>query len=254
MKYQISNGIKLIFPKNTNYSIKKKTRMQKKINKKSNFGTGPDGRGNYVIKQGECIESIAAKFNLYWKNIWDAPENASLRAARKHPNALLPGDRVFIPEMQIKEISAQTEQRHKFKKKGVPSKIDLILKDQKGEPRSGIPYILEIDGKIINYKTGADGRVKHSISPLAQKVRLIVNPGEKQEEYNLLIRHLDPITEISGIQGRLNNLGYDCGRIDGSLGPKTKAAICEFQKTHNLTVTGELDEATIQAIEKEYGA
>jgi N-acetylmuramoyl-L-alanine amidase len=52
------------------------------------------------------------------------------------------------------------------------------------------------------------------------------------------IGHLDPINQMSGIQGRLNNLGYNSGPVDGIRGPITTAAVKAFQKKHKLAVDG----------------
>ncbi len=41
-----------------------------------------------------------------------------------------------------------------------------------------------------------------------------------------------PLDDIWGVQQRLKQLGYDCGSTDGILGPKTKAAVEQFQRDH----------------------
>jgi N-acetylmuramoyl-L-alanine amidase len=54
----------------------------------------------------------------------------------------------------------------------------------------------------------------------------------------LQIGHLDPVEETTGIQGRLNNLGFDCGEVDGIIGPQTEAAVRAFQDEHSLEADG----------------
>ncbi|MEP0843399.1 MAG: peptidoglycan-binding protein [Phycisphaerae bacterium] len=49
-------------------------------------------------------------------------------------------------------------------------------------------------------------------------------------------------------QAALDVAGYSPGLIDGQPGPRTRLATREFQKAHNLTPTGELDEATAKAL------
>lgn len=51
------------------------------------------------------------------------------------------------------------------------------------------------------------------------------------------------------IQSRLRGLGYAVGPIDGVIGPKTMAAIEQFQMKHGLPATGLLDPATKASIE-----
>jgi Putative peptidoglycan binding domain len=46
------------------------------------------------------------------------------------------------------------------------------------------------------------------------------------------------------LQVRLNGLGYNCGAVDGAIGPKTKKAVRQFQKDRGLTVDGLAGPAT----------
>jgi peptidoglycan hydrolase-like protein with peptidoglycan-binding domain len=50
------------------------------------------------------------------------------------------------------------------------------------------------------------------------------------------------------IQTALKNAGYYAGSIDGKIGPKTKAAIEEFQKASGLTADGKVGPKTWQAL------
>ena len=52
------------------------------------------------------------------------------------------------------------------------------------------------------------------------------------------------------IQSRLRSLGYQVGPIDGVIGPKTMAALEQFQMKHGLPATGILDQTTKAAIER----
>jgi len=217
-------------------------------------GTGPVGKGNYVAKQGDCIESIASKHGLFWETVWNDPNNAQLKSVRKDPNVLEPGDKVFIPEKRLKEEPGATEQRHRFKRKGVPSLIHIILRDEEDRPRSGLEYVLEIDGKLVSGKTGTDGKIEHAIPPGAKQGKLTVGAGENAEEYDLQLGYLDPVSEISGIQARLNNLGFDCGEGNDVLGPETKDAIWAFQEQYGLKPTGKPDEMTKQELKKRHGS
>ncbi|MEI8349249.1 MAG: peptidoglycan-binding domain-containing protein [Candidatus Omnitrophota bacterium] len=49
---------------------------------------------------------------------------------------------------------------------------------------------------------------------------------------------------VSNIQQALKNLGLYVGKLDGTLGPKTKKAIEEFQKQNNLKVDGKVGPKT----------
>jgi N-acetyl-anhydromuramyl-L-alanine amidase AmpD len=46
------------------------------------------------------------------------------------------------------------------------------------------------------------------------------------------------ITKTEELQEKLNKLGYDCGKVDGIIGPKTTLAIKNFQRDFQLIVDG----------------
>jgi localization factor PodJL len=50
-------------------------------------------------------------------------------------------------------------------------------------------------------------------------------------------------------QSMLNQRGFDVGNPDGMIGPKTKRAIMEFQKSAGIPVTGEVDKNLLQALD-----
>ncbi|HEY1723590.1 MAG TPA: peptidoglycan-binding domain-containing protein [Magnetospirillaceae bacterium] len=56
-------------------------------------------------------------------------------------------------------------------------------------------------------------------------------------------------THVEHIQTALSQGGEHIA-IDGVWGPKTTAAVKEFQKTHDLKVTGHLDTETLKALPK----
>lgn len=209
---------------------------------------------NYTVKQGDCIESIALKHGHLWQTLWDDSNNADLRNKRKEPNLLFPGDVVFIPEKRIKEESGQTEQRHRFMLKGVPSKLQMQLLDEEDEPRSNMEYIIEIDGTFYRGVTNADGWIRRPIMPDAKRGKLIIIEDGTQESYELNLGHMNPIDQDIGVQQRLNNLGFDCGATNGALNEETKDAIIEFQNKYRLPTTGKPDEATRQKLEKIHGS
>ena len=103
----------------------------------------------YTVRQGDSIASIAYQHGFHWETIWNHPNNAELKQRRKDPNILHPGDVVFIPEKAEKQESASTGQRHRFRVKGAPQSLRMRLLDNDDEPRSGVSYILEIDGNLI---------------------------------------------------------------------------------------------------------
>ncbi len=206
----------------------------------------------YTAKQGDCISNIAYRYGLFPDSIWGDSKNSDLKQKRKDGNVLFPGDVVYIRDKEEKEESCSAEKRHSFKRKGVPETLRIRFLDEDGQPRRGLPYTLDIEGMILKGTTGSDGALEEHIPPDAKKVVITLGTGDEQEAMELGVGHLDPVTEITGIQGRLNNLGYSCGDEYGVLGEKTRRAVSRFQADHDLKITGEPDDQMRKTLDKEH--
>ena len=53
---------------------------------------------------------------------------------------------------------------------------------------------------------------------------------------------------VSAVQSALAKLGYYDGAIDGALGDQTEAALARYQEDRDLSVTGTVDDATLQSL------
>jgi len=214
----------------------------------------PVGKGSYVVKRGDCIASIAYEHGHFWETIMNDPANLELKGARKDYHVLLPGDRLTIPPIRQKEVSAETDRLHKFQLNGAPEVFQMRLLDVNDEPRANLRYVLVIDGNSFSGTTDEQGELKQCIPPNARQGRILLGSGADTEEIELRLGDLDPTRAITGAQARLTNLGFDCGPVDGILGPKTRKAIQRFQKANELEQTSELDDATLQELETMHGS
>jgi len=200
---------------------------------------------SHKVKQGECLSSIADRLGRFWQQLWDHPDNAELKNLRKDPNVLYDGDVVVIPDLVEHEESCATEQRHRFRRKGVPAKLKVrILRDDK--PRADLPYTLEIDSLTVKGKTDGDGFVESEIPPGAARGRLSVGKGTDLDIFDLLLGALDPIETEDGVLERLEGLGYDISR---GVGP----ALSEFQAKEGLEPTGTPDAGTRDKLKERFG-
>lgn len=207
---------------------------------------------SHKVAQGDCLLSIAEKNGFFWETLWEHPNNAELKKKRDNPAILLPGDVVFVPEKQIKEVSEPTNQVHKFKVKNSPAKLNLRFLDDSDKPRANLKYVLSIDGQEFTGVTDGQGAIKVSIPPQAKSGKLIFE--EENEEYDLFLGFLDPIDKITGIQARLKGLGFYKAETSGKMDEKTKEAIREYQITLGLEPTGELDDELRNKIKNAYGS
>lgn len=196
----------------------------------------------YTVEQGDHLSKIA-KDNGFtdYTIIWDHPNNADLKKQRQNPNILLPGDQVFIPDMEQKQESGATDKRHSFAVDTKPLKLRLVLEDAYEKPIGGQQCALLVDGQVFQLTTDGNGKLEQEI-PLDAKEGVLTIRGDQtpfaNEVIKIKIGHLDPIDEISGQVARLNNLGYFAGALDGSDDDAFESAVEEFQCDHNLKVDG----------------
>lgn len=201
----------------------------------------------YIVAQGDCISSIAFEHGFFPDTLWNHAENEALKAERKQPSSLMPGDEVFIPEMESGSVDCATEARHTFRRRGVPAMLRLQFFDD-AEPRAGVPYTLTIDGIDFAGKTDADGKIEVKIPPNARDGKLLLGPAGHQEVMELELGHLDPVEELSGVRARLENLGFEIGAEESELGPETAEALRRFQAAYGLEVSGVADDATVDKL------
>ncbi|MBI5069868.1 MAG: peptidoglycan-binding protein [Deltaproteobacteria bacterium] len=206
----------------------------------------------HVVEQGQSVESIAALARRLPKVVWDAPENKELRDKRKEPHVLMPGDRLFLPAIEAETFDVPTGEAKAFVLDQPDSRLQVRIVEGT-EPRAGKPWVLRVDGKELRGTTDGDGKVDCPVPVLARVAELTVGEGAEAVTYELELRGLDPITEPTGLQARLANLGYDSGPVDGDAGPRTRAALAAFQKDNGLEPTGELDASTRSKLEEKHG-
>ena len=243
--------------------------------------TGTVGEGNYTVRKGDCMDSIATKHGFFWKTLWELPENKVLRETRKDPNVLLEGDKLTIPELREQLVSCANEAKHTFKRMGVPAKLRLmILKDQfyddddshtgkniqgeyvepdfvedevDEEPETNAPYRFLVDGEWLEGTTDSDGMIEISIKPTVKRGKLILYPGDDDNERTIMLKlgEIDPPDTIQGAQERLANLGY-------AIKPVAEEAVFatvlrQFQENHGLEITGTFNASVGEQIRDVHG-
>lgn len=201
---------------------------------------------NYTVKQGDCCSSLGYKFGIPWKKIWDHASNAALRQKRKTPDVLFPGDAIFIPDKTLKEEPCSTEQLHNFKKKTEKVWLRLRLLEE-DKPRKNLQYKLKIGDQEIEGTTDGNGKLEHKISPKHPEAWVIT----EIDVYHLTLGALDPTEEDSGVENRLQNLGF--------LGRQKSPAIVEssvkaFKDKNDLGNTGDVNAATRSKLLEKHGS
>ena len=217
----------------------------------------------YVIRQGDHVERIARRFGFDADAIWNHADNAELRRRRGSPHVLAPGDVLFIPSPALRragDIRARATHRFRGARATVPVKVVVHLL---GEPLRHERCELMISDPPEEATT--DGEAVLSVDVPHDREEVVVHFPERGFRMRLRVGHLDPIDTEAGITARLENLGYllphelvATGHSDLNT-PGIRQRIRRrgsgaFQRSQDIEPTGELDQATREALEREHGA
>ena len=226
----------------------------------------------YVVIQGEYVSLIAAKYRFSsWRTLFDHPANAEFRAMRPNPNLLYPGDEIVIPEIKSKTVTIQTGQVNKFVLKRPPPDELIVVLRVGGKAVAREECDIEFASanrdslQQCTARTSDTGELKAKV-PRGAIYALVSIKKRPMLRWRLALGYLDPVQDkhrpfdsahrkVTGIQARLNNLGFFCGKVDGDLGPRTKAALSAFQRRamNRHSADGTLDVETCNRLELDHG-
>jgi Putative peptidoglycan binding domain len=223
---------------------------------------------DHEVKQGDCVSSVAALHGFSPEVLWSIPENEPVKKRGRKENVLFPGnpkdpkegpaDIIHIPSKRKKTATVSTGIRYTVRHKAIPEYLRIRFIDASGDPRKGVPYLLQLQdasgGALtsVEGETDPSGRMEEPIPPSATLGFITLGRGEERRTIEIAIGYLDPIDTITGVQGRLANLGYTCGTEEGEVGLATRWALRRFQAANNLRVTGAIDDATRSALERQH--
>lgn len=221
----------------------------------------------HVANRNDHLLRLAKEHHIPLKKLKDA--NPSLQ---RDPNLLFkgddwgPGDTITIPVPEPKEAPAGTRQTTTFETDPTQLFLRLRVLNEDFTALKDADYELTIEVAPAPFvkkgKTDGNGQIEAEIPPLARTGVLAVSvpppPGAKAGAgksgmtWTLEIGALNPILEqapdpecASGVQARLNNLGFPCGEVNGvtdvTLGEQIKA----FRKAFGLP-DGKVSDATLQ--------
>jgi hypothetical protein len=218
----------------------------------------PVGEGTYIVRQGECILSIAISTGHHWESIWNHSQNTQLREVRRTPHVLLPGDRLTIPTIATKQESGETEVRHRFRRRGTPVPICITLRDWKERPYAGKYYELRVGDETVSGDTDAQGCVRAFVPAHVTEghlsIWLVTRDRPPSATWTVQFGSLNPVNDAAGLQARLKGLGHYSGPIDGVPGNQTVSALLTFQAKHGLPATGQLTDETRELLLQKYGS
>lgn len=217
----------------------------------------PVGAGDWTVAAGDSMASIADATGHFWQTLWDAPENAALRAAREDPETLTPGDGVHIPPPRAKTQTRACDLVHRFKRKGVPVRIGFEVRRPDGGAFADKPFTLRVGKRRYSGNTDADGRIEVHVAPAAKTGLLTVEIDEKgfpkTMEWEIEVGRMPPLETVAGVKARLANLGHDCDPTASTFTESDRDAIRRYQRSCGLAASGTIDRDTLDALESGYG-
>lgn len=192
---------------------------------------GPDGTlGVKTVEEGgavafHSVEVVRAQTDGVW--VSNLPETAHLITVGQ--GFVQAGDRVRVAEVEREEAVP----RDGTAAPPVPPPETICARDASAVEVSEAPAAMA--DTIPDAVEAADD----APAPVAV-------PDEAPDETGSVATARQP--SVEDLQQALNRLGYDAGPPDGVLGDRTRAALQSFQQDRDLPPTGDLDGATLAAL------
>ena len=207
----------------------------------------------HVVQGGEYIEFIAHRYGTTPASLWELPRNKALRDVRSGSSILCAGDLLDVPEPIVRSADVSPGESAKFQA-FVPKTRVAVRFNRGTDALANEPYELTAGSFKLTGSSDGTGLVSAMV-PVEHRTATI-HLKNADLAYTLELGGLDPITEMSGVKGRLALLGYYQGAIDGTDHPLVAVALRRFQedqKDKKLLVTGEADPDTRKALVDAFG-
>jgi N-acetylmuramoyl-L-alanine amidase len=212
----------------------------------------------HVVQQGECLANIADHYGFAdWRRIYHHPRNSEFKATRPNPSVIYPGDELFIPDRELVPENCPTDQRHTFVTSRGPTYLNLRVQDPDKQPVADARYCLTLDnGPEFEGRTDGNGWIKQRIPASAEAGTVKIWPNSEDQEtvlsWRVRLGHLNPLETVSGIKGRLQNLGYNCGEVNEREDELYQCVVRQFQRDHGLAVDGIVGPQTRAKLNEEH--
>jgi type VI secretion system secreted protein VgrG len=208
----------------------------------------------HVIRQGDHLARLAFIHGFDADKVWNDPKNAEIKAKRKKPSILHPGDIVYLPHAERQGMSLTKGSSNSYSTVIPRKTLRLALKEER---LRNAKFKVEGLGAPLEGATDAEGNFTIQVPVHVREVKVVF--PELYVEYELRIGDLDPIEERTGVRKRLEHLGFrkqpgGQGESEAEALEADRAAIEEFQQEQGIEVTGELDQRTRDALQKAHGS
>jgi hypothetical protein len=163
----------------------------------------------YVIRQGDFLLSVAYAFGFDADTVWNDSSNDDLRKLRANPNALSPGDVLYIPDQSnkqpvLKDVAVGATNSFV----STPPSMTVAVKFVGEDPTTFASQAFTIQEleQLTGLVTNGDGVAKFDVPVTMTSVTVVFT--DVAETYTVSIGTMDPVNTMSGVFKRLQNLGY----------------------------------------------
>lgn len=211
----------------------------------------------YVIRQGDYLLKVAHLKGFDADQVWNDAKNKELKDSRKDPSMLKPGDILFVPDEPKKPLKLNAKESNAFVARVPAVKVKVKIAED-NTPMKNAKYVIEGLGDETEQTTDGDGNVDIQAPVHAREV--VIRFVETGKRMKIAIGSLDPPDSPSGARMRLTSLGYYSGKVEGAdqyvarNDDALAAAVRQFQAVTGLPTTGEIDDATRQALVTAHGS
>jgi hypothetical protein len=226
--------------------------------------SGMDDLRPHVVRQGDYLTRLAWIGGFDAEEVWRHEKNKEVAELRKDHNILAPGDVLQLPTKKKEGVAIEKGGENKYKAKVPRVSIDVIFKDDDGNPLANEPCLVygvanATEGKeYLDTTTGGDGTLSVSVPVHIREVQVVFY-NKRHLAYTLLLGSMDPLDDPSGVTKRLRQLGYygyveDPYTDEMEEGVMDAMAVAAFQRANGLTPTGVADDETKKRLFDLYGS
>jgi type VI secretion system secreted protein VgrG len=207
----------------------------------------------YVIRQGDFLDKLAFRHGFDAEKVWNDGKNADLKAKRKDPNQLAPGDVLHFARSSKKQYPLTHGTSNEYRATIPLVKTRLVFTDAR-KPFAGEQYTVEGLLQPLSGKADNSGVLELELPIHVREVRVVF--PKRGQVFLVRVGDVDPVAENSGVKARLAHLGYlrAGGPVEFVSDDGLEAAIRQFRRDQGLPASGEIDDALRAALEKAHGS
>lgn len=207
---------------------------------------------SYVVRRGDYLTKIAARFGVTIDAVWDLPQNSEIKKLRD-PNVLTPGDIVRIPPRPEYAMQYSANQDNRFKV-AIPTVPLEVTFSELGSPLKSEDYEVHGLGRVVKGTTNGEGRA--TIAVRADVDAIDVRFAKRELSFTLRIGDVDPAHTERGASQRLAALRFlyhSDDALPAVRRQRLRRATRLFQAAEGLAPTGDLDAETLACLAKRAG-